>query len=40
MMISPEGYRKELENLTPEELYERKKGLEKFINDYENNNLP
>lgn len=39
MMISPEGYRKELKNLTLEELSERKEKLEKFINDYENNNL-
>ncbi len=39
MMISPEEYRKELKNLTLEELSERKEKLEKFINDYENNNL-
>lgn len=39
MMISPEGYRKELKNLTLEELSERKEKLKKFINDYENNNL-
>lgn len=39
MMISLEEYRKELENLTLEELSERKQKLEKFINDYENNNL-
>lgn len=37
MMISPEEYRKELKNLTLEELSERKEKLEKFINDYENN---
>lgn len=39
MMISPEKYREELKNLTLEELSERKEKLEKFINDYENNNL-
>lgn len=39
MMISPEEYRKELKNLTLEELSERKEKLEKFINDYESNNL-
>lgn len=39
MMISLEEYRKELKNLTLEELSERKQKLEKFINDYENNNL-
>lgn len=40
MMIDPKGYRKENENLTIKELYEKKQDLEKFINDYENNNLP
>lgn len=39
MMISLEEYKKELKNLTLEELSERKQKLEKFINDYENNNL-
>lgn len=39
MMISLEEYKKELKNLTLEELSERKQKLEKFINDYENNNI-
>ena len=30
----------ELENSTCEEIYEKKKSIEKFINDYENNNIP
>lgn len=39
MMIDPKGYRKENENSTIKELYEKKQALKKFINDYENNNL-